>query len=199
MAERSEVVYAVDASDAIVEVNPTWTEFAAVNGGEALVPPGIIGQSLWRFVADPTTTSIYRSLFERIRGGAGDVRFSFRCDGPTVRRLLGMTIVTDRKGWLTFSVRTVRLENRNRLDLLDPTVRRTGEHLRMCAWCKRIPDASGAWMEIEKALPSLGLFEAGAMPALTHGMCEDCEQSMMEAIVDPTLAASGSVSLGAFV
>lgn len=146
MRDQSVVNYAVDASDTIVDVNPSWTEFAALNGGEALVAPGILGQSLWSFITDPTTSPIYRSLFERIRSGAGSVRFSFRCDGPTVRRLLEMTIVADRKGGLTFSVRTVRLENRDRLDLLDPTLSRTTDYVRMCAWCKRIPSATGAWM-----------------------------------------------------
>jgi hypothetical protein len=64
MSVRADVVYTLDASDAIVEVNEAWTAFAASNGGATLLSPAILGRSLWDFLADETTSLIYRRLCE---------------------------------------------------------------------------------------------------------------------------------------
>ncbi len=79
----------MSASDTIIAVNDKWTAFAAAHDGGALLPPTILGRSLWDFIADRTTILIYRRLFERIRAGAGPVRFGFRCDAPALRRCRG--------------------------------------------------------------------------------------------------------------
>jgi hypothetical protein len=196
MSVRADVVYTLDASDAIVEVNEAWTAFAASNGGATLLSPAILGRSLWDFLADETTSLIYRRLFERVRAGAGPVRFGFRCDAPAVRRLLEMTITAQPGGALTLVVRALQLEDRPVMPLLDPGVKRSEILVRMCAWCKRIPDSSGRWMEIEEALPRLEIFQQQGLPAITHGICQDCQRLMTVAIEDAERAASGAITLG---
>ncbi len=196
MSLLADVVYTLDASDAIVEVNEAWNVFAASNGGATLLPPTILGRSLWDFLADETTSLLYRRLFERVRGGAGPVRFCFRCDSPALRRLLEMTITTRPGGVLTLVVRALQLEDRPVVPLLDPGVRRSEILLRMCAWCKRIPDSGGRWMEVEEALPGLEVFQQHGLPTITHGVCQDCLRLITVAIEDPERAASGAIKLG---
>ena len=77
MLVQPDVVYVLDESDAIATVNDSWTAFARANGGEALLPPAIIGRSVWDYIADPTTRLLYRRIFERVRTGMGPVRFRF--------------------------------------------------------------------------------------------------------------------------
>ena len=197
MPEESDVAYTLDASDAIIAVNDGWTAFATANDGVPLLPPAILGRSLSDFIADRTTILLYRRLFERVRAGISPVRFTFRCDAPAVRRLLEMSIVMQPAGALQFVVRSLRVEDRPAVLLLDPAETRSDAVLRMCGWCKRIPEPSGRWMEIEAAMPLLRLFEHTALPATSHVMCEECHRVMVGAADDPMSAASGRIGVGA--
>ena len=179
MFPQPDVVYALDASDAITAVNDSWIAFARENGGEALLPPAIIGRSIWDFIADPTTRMLYRRIFERVRSGTGPVRFSFQCDAPAVRRLLEMTIARDRAGSLRLVVHTLALEPRAPELLLDGDAPRSDELVRMCAWCKRIPGPDGTWGEVDEVLPKLGLFAKSVLPRISHGICEDCDRMII--------------------
>lgn len=58
----------------------------------------------------------------------------------------------------------------------------TGPMLRVCSWCTKV-DMDGGWEELEVAVPKLHLFEAGPLPTLTHGICEECLERM-EAVVE---------------
>lgn len=190
------VVYSVDASDAIVHVNEAWRSFAAANDGSALLPPAILGRTLWEFITDDVTLQLYRRLLARVRGGSGPVQFAFRCDSPGMRRLLEMNILADIGGGVTFVVHPLVLEQRDRVELLDPHALRAGRLLRLCGWCKRIPDADGRWMEVEEALPTLEVFAGARVPAITHGICGDCEKVMMKALDSLVLGAAGPIVLG---
>ena len=170
----SDVTYSLNADDQIIAVNDAWTTFALANDGAALAAPGILGRSMWEFIADPTTVLVYERLFERVRSGVGGIRFQFRCDAPAIRRFMVMSISGGEDDRLDFVVRTLRVEPRPTLTFLDAHAKRSDVIVRMCAWCKRIPDARGDWIEIEAALPQAGFFDGAVVPLISHGMCEDC-------------------------
>ncbi len=175
------VVYDLDASDNIVSVNDAWDRFAAENESASVGARNVVGRSLWDFISDPTTREIYRRLFASARGGSAPSSFQFRCDAPSIRRLLEMEIrFTD--GVVRCTVRTVNLENREPQLLLDPAVERSEELLRMCSWCKRIPDGAGVWHEIDDAVSLAELFRYQRLPVVTHGICEECSTVMMDSI-----------------
>jgi len=56
---------------------------------------------------------------------------------------------------------------------------------------------SEKWLEIEDAISALDLFAESAMPQLSHGMCPECHDTMMSALDDADLSASGQVIVGA--
>lgn len=197
MNTHPEVVYSINADDSLVEVNEAWTEFALQNQGTALLPPAVYHRSIWDFVTERTTRHLYRELFELVRGGAPPIRFSFRCDSPTIRRELEMTLSALPSDGLEFRVRTLAVEERTGILILEPRARRSKELLRMCSWCKRIPDWSGKWVEIEEALSLLSVFECQSPPAITHTICEDCHREISRGLEDPNYAASGEIRLGA--
>ena len=103
--------------------------------------------------------------------------FPLRCDSPSVRRLLSVQVSPAVSGLVGFRVRTVSEEARPAVPLLGPGTPRARELLRVCGWCNRV-DVAGAWAEVEDAVARLGLFERPAVPAVTHGMCGDCEARM---------------------
>jgi hypothetical protein len=175
------VAYALDAADRIIFVNAAWTAFAEKNDGHELVPPAVLGRSLWDFVRDPAMRHIYGGAYARVRAGFGPVTFPFRCDSPGLRRHLEMIITARPNARLDIVVRTLRLEAREPVALLDRRAARSVNVLRMCAWCKRVRDEQGAWIEVEEALSRRALLADADSPLITHGMCQECHAQALDA------------------
>ena len=55
-------------------------------------------------------------------------------------------------------------------------------YLHTCAWCKRIKNAKGQWVSLESYLGLAGI---------THGICPDCQQSLIGLEETPTPAHAG--------
>lgn len=193
----STVVYRIDDKDRIAEVNDGWLAFAAANGGQALQPSHILGQPLWTFLADATTTQLYQAMIQRLRQGGLPIRFRFRCDASSRRRLLAMEITTVKGGGARFSVTSVMEQSRASVLLLEPEHVGKGGLLAMCGWCKQIKLPAGGWVEVEEAVRVLGLFGGAPLPDTTHGICPPCLSALVGALDDPALGASGTVTLGA--
>jgi hypothetical protein len=177
-----ELEYCVNAEDRISSVNDEWLSFAAANRGTALLPPGILGRSLWDFVGDMETRHIYAILHGRVRTRESPVRLEFRCDAPECRRLLQLDILPDREQDLLYRVRTLKQEPRSPVPLLDPEQPRQDSFVRMCGWCKRVGVAPRSWVEVEEAVAALALFDDPRPPQVTHGVCEECSDGLMDTL-----------------
>ncbi len=174
------ISYRIDRDDRIVTVNAAWDAFAAANSGEAAAGDRVVGRGLFEFIGDATTRALYRQMLARIRGGR-DMRFTFRCDSPQCRRLMAMHVRrTDDDGGVEF--RSETLEERPRPPVWVPQADGAADTnvrvpLRVCGWCNRV-DVAGEWLELEEAMPRLGVLEEAAPPDLTHGICEACFERM---------------------
>lgn len=172
------IVYRVDAEDRIVSVNGAWNGFALANGGDAIVANRIIGRNLFEYITDATTRQLYRQMLARIRNGQ-DLQYTFRCDSPDRRRLMEMEMrLVDDDGSVEF--RAMPFEEHSRAPLWAPQADGAGDEelQRACGWCNRL-EVEGAWLEIEEALPKLGVMEQRSPATLTHGMCPDCLARML--------------------
>lgn len=176
MVEYPEIVYRLTPADELAAVNDAWDRFAHANHGAHLSAEPIVGRSLWEFVSDPTVRQIYRDLLDRVRQGRV-VRYTFRCDSPDLRRLFEMHVHLDEAGAVEFRSRTIAEEAREAQRLLDADVARTEERLEMCSWCKKVR-VDGDWHEVEEAVARAQLFEAEALPQVTHGICQPCFHGM---------------------
>jgi hypothetical protein len=174
----SNIEYCVDAEDRISSVNEEWLSFAGANEGGAVFPPGILGRCLWEFMGDMETQHIYGVLHARVRALGRPVRLCFRCDGPERRRLLQLDILPQPDQELLYRVRTVKEEARPPVPLLDPGQPRDDGFVIMCGWCKRVAVSPGRWVEVEEAAAALALFDEPRPPQLTHGVCEECNESL---------------------
>ena len=181
------VRYLIDADDRISFVDDGWCRFAAANGSEELMPPTIIGQSLWDHIIDETTARLYRQIVSGVRKGDSTC-FTLRCDGPECRRLLEMTITAGPDGSVEFQTHPIQLERREPVALLARDNPRSDRLLRSCAWCNRFDVSFGSdeWVEAEEAATRLRLFENERMPQLTHGICNGCFTKMKTKV--PTAA-----------
>lgn len=179
--------YLVDATDLIIEVNDAWTGFALANEGAHLLAPAVLGRPLWDMVSDVPTRQVYEHLLRRARQGNQPVEFCFRCDGPTHRRLLRMRLTATTESGVRFETQLLKEEVRPSVALLDVRAERSGDVIRICGWCMRVPVVTGEWLELEEAVPLFQIFERSPLPRLSHCMCPDCH-SLMMGTVDGTEA-----------
>lgn len=168
------LTYCVDPTDRICAVNPTWREFAYENGGSEALADHIVGTDLWSSISDPHACEIYRQLTVRARAGRA-VRFLYRCDAPTQRRTFEMRIEASLCGGVRFTSELIHAETRPAVRLLDRTLARSDDYIRVCAWCQRVALGSDTWAEVEEAVNRLNLLDTELPPTLTHGMCPACE------------------------
>lgn len=188
-----EIVYELDASDRFTMLNPAWDGFARTNEGEAILASLVVGAELWAFISDPTSRQIYRRLHERVRSRRVGVAFNFRCDAPAWRRLLRLRLEPAARDALRYVVRTLQVQHREPVAL--PAASTAGPLLVMCSWCKRI-EAEGAMREVEEAVDILNLFEQQPVPMITHGICPQCERTMLDRLDADDWTAGGELTFG---
>jgi hypothetical protein len=172
-----DVVYHVDHNDKLVFINDEWSRFARDNEGEAFLPERVLYKPLFDFITDASTRQLYSRALTRSREGR-EMRFPFRCDSPDRRRQLEMHIKPLENHHVQFCVREIWIQERAHQGILQKDVRRSGDIILMCGWCKRI-SLGHAWEEIEKAVGPSHLFDREGFPTITHGICPDCYQTVM--------------------
>lgn len=174
------LTYQIDRVDRITSVSGRWNQFADSNDGGTRATE-VVGHSLWDFVVDETTRHVYRELIARVRGSRR-LAFSFRCDSPTLRRFMRMTLSPGANGTVTFDSQIVKTEPREAPPVTISPDMATGDLLRMCGWCKRVAVAADEWVEVEVAVERLGLMAEGPPVGVTHGMCPDCFTRVMREV-----------------
>lgn len=80
-------------------------------------------------------------------------------------------------GEVLFVTDTLSIEKRPRVALLDVNVPRSNDLIRVCGWCKKVHDGD-CWTEVEEALGRLRLLEYSPLPLMTHGICENCFETV---------------------
>lgn len=178
MNPEAGVRYRINQHDQITFVDDAWEQFAQANEAADLTGGHVLGRALWEFICDSATRQVYAQVLERVRRGRL-TRFTLRCDAPTCRRLLEMTVRADGPNAVKFTTRTILFETHARLPLVDRNTPRSVDLLRTCGWCNRVEDGHGGWAHVEDAVARLRLFEAERMPRLSHGICGGCLQKMM--------------------
>jgi hypothetical protein len=196
VADGPVIQYRVDAADRFIAVNPAWVAEAEADGRRELLPPGILGRSLWDAIGDPTAQHLYAALLERVRAGAGPVSLVFRCDTPAQRRLLRLRIAPSARHGIDFEARFLAVKDRAPVALLDRAAPRSGALIRICAWCKRVPLPDGPWVEVEEAMDRLDLLDAPPLPRLTHGICPACQAALDAAPEHPPSPEPSDLVLG---
>ncbi|HEY6551078.1 MAG TPA: hypothetical protein VIY71_07770 [Solirubrobacterales bacterium] len=172
--------YAIDEHDHLIRVDEGYYSFAAENGWDEATTS--LGRSLWDYVAGHEMVKLQRLLVRRIRDEVGDVELPFRCDGPDMRREMNIRIVARPGGRVVLFSARMRSEEERDLPqlLLDPATPRSDEVLEMCGWCDRF-EVDGEWVEVEEAARRLELFNRAELPALSHGICPDCNGMLLAA------------------
>ena len=170
-----EIIYRIDETNCITYLSPGWFNFAAKNGAADLKADQIIGRPLLSFISGNSTRQLFSLILDHVRRSHWSLEFPFRCDSPTLRRFMEITITPLDQFHLEFRCCTIKEELRSRAPLFEKEEPPTEPLLRMCSWCKKVAIPSGKWVEVEEAVRELHLFEHQPFPQVTHGICMNCE------------------------
>jgi hypothetical protein len=164
----------LDAADTITAVDDAWLEFARANHAPELTRQSILGRSLYAFVSGPEMAELTGLLTSAARQRGTAVSVPFRCDAPSERRFMTMTLQAEAGGGLHLEYRLDRAEPRPEVALLDVQAPRSEALLVVCSWCRRVRQED-AWRDLERAIEDGNLFgRAERMPRVWHRVCEDC-------------------------
>jgi hypothetical protein len=184
-----DVVYHVDPEGRITFVNDRWDAFARANGGAAVLGAAVIGRRAANFIAGNETRHLFEVIIRHAIKSGRTVTVPYRCDGPAVRRRMQLTVTAEAPGDVVFRSRMLAEEPRRPIAWLES---RTGHEgaplLRLCSWCNR-GEIGGHWAEIEEVIAAYGLFDAERVPDITHGLCVDCERTVLFEWLDGESAA----------
>lgn len=166
-------VYEIDTSDKIVFCNGGWDAFALENGGEELRFESVKDRSLWEFVTDPSTADLYKRMIAHARKG-NPIKFTFRCDSPTLFRLLEMKISLTKTNRVRFSTIPKHTKPKSGDNLLEAVPGKSSDPIVVCSWCGRLNIYRKTWQEIDVAVAKVKLFEQAELPPVSHGICDEC-------------------------
>ena len=169
--------YQLDSDDRIRQVGGDWNDFARRNGAPELNADAVVGRPLWEFIAGPETRHLYQVLLRMTREQQRAVNVPFRCDSPTCRRDMELSIAPAEDGAIELSATLTAERDRPYVALLDPNVARSDALILMCSWCKRILAPENEWLEIDQAIDRFGLLAAAEPPSISHSICPACESS----------------------
>lgn len=181
----SVVRYRLDELDRIRWVSESWTAFARANGAPELAEPGILGRSLWTFVAGIETRHLYELIFEAVRRDERTVVVPFRCDAPELRRFMELEVRACPHAELELTASLLREEARSPEALLDARAPRGSEVVAICSVCKRLHVEGDRWLAVEQAVAALDLFGRVELPHLSHGLCPDCDRRVRRLVTGP--------------
>lgn len=178
------IIYRIDAKDRICGCNDAWISFAQDNEGEESLPEQVVGRLLWEVVTDPTLQELYQRMVAKARTGQ-PVQFRYRCDAPNERRVFHMTLRGEPGGVVEFRSELKSYEERPSVEWLKPHAATGKELVRLCSWCARVFVEGLGWVSIERAIERHGSLQGQGSPKLTHGMCEDCRDEMLQLLANP--------------
>lgn len=168
--------YEIDSEDRIIAASSSWDEFARNNQGEHLILANVRGTKIWDHIADAQTADLYRKIFSRARSGK-PVSFFLRCDSPTVRRLLSVTVErNDRGDRLAISTLLFRADIREEFDLragLDDVL---SLQVPACSWCEKVKMPEVEWQEVEGAAAWLNEHQLPRKCQMSYTICPNCRQ-----------------------
>ena len=171
--------YTISAADTIVAVSGHWDEFALQNEGENIVASQVIGKKLEQFIHGDETLMFVRAMIMSARVLQRPVLRPYRCDSPSLKRFMEMTVQPLAQGAVEVSHRALRSEP------ITPPVRIVAAPVgagmaftKRCSVCNRVK-AQNVWSEFDAAVQAQRSLLQDAMPLrVIYGVCPDCQSSL---------------------
>ena len=170
--------YTIDTQNTIIAVGGAWDDFARNNDGEKIVSTQIIGKKLNQFIHGDETRMFVLTMIMSARILNRPVNRPYRCDSPTLKRFMSMTVQPLGAGAVEVSHQELRSEPITHTVHMVAAPAGSGTHYaKRCSMCNRIK-LEGVWSEVDDAVNAKRLVPTAA-PAVKviYGVCPDCASS----------------------
>jgi hypothetical protein len=141
--------YWLDADDRIIHVSRSWDPFARENGGDQALAAQVVGRSIHEFVADDPTRMWIQAVLSLARTRGTAVERPYRCDSPTERRFMSMTVIPEQGGKLRVDHVLLATEPRIRPVTIRPAAAAVPDLAMRCSICGRVK-TDGEWREADE-------------------------------------------------
>ena len=173
MSDTNTLFYRVDEDDVIVDIGGQWDDFARGNDGAQILKASVLGTKLYQHIKGETCRTFVWTMLDAVRKLEKPVVRSYRCDSPTCKRFMTMSV---------FPEPDSRLLLQHRLDSIQPFERplkfacapRTAHtKVTRCSMCNRL-QIDGAWGEPELMLAKAAKKVTDATLVI-YSVCMDCK------------------------
>ncbi len=173
--------YVLDQDNIILAIGGAWDGFAAGNNGNHLTADRVIGQPLLNFISGKVTKQLWLDIFGKVRIANASANIDFRCDAPTEKRFMRMTVKPEAHGQLRITCQLLRQEPIARPVLITCAKERSKQTLVRCSLCNRI-NHQNIWQEAGQLASAQGRGHW----LVVYGICPACQETLaneMEALV----------------
>ena len=135
----------------------------------------IVGRNLFRFIDGMEVRQLYQALSKKVLRTGAPITFSYRCDGPGVRREMSMRLSLDDEMLRYESALLREIPRERALPIAAPV---SEVFVAICSFCQdyRFPASSSLWKELDRLLLERDLPDQFRF---THSVCEKCYQSFV--------------------
>lgn len=183
------IAYAVDLKNRIIGVGQKgWDRFARSNGAPELASGKVLGQDLLQIMKGDEVRDVYLHHTKNVLTSEEAVAFSTRCDSPSVKRELRLSLSPLKSRGtirgLLFQALVVDEQVRPPIDIFDfGAAERLVAEVRnvpivtLCSFCQRVkadrcPD-SEPWLDAAEYYHRGGTSKV----RISHGLCPDCSKA----------------------
>ena len=184
----------VTSSEGVIQAygRANWDKFALRNDAPELTQPDTLcGRSLFEFITGSQARAAHEVAAEAVRSGRRDlVTYTYRCDAPTLRREMRMTLTPlteeGRLVGLLYQSVILRETPHGPFPLRERRVEPLAASalvVRICTYCRSVrypPEADeDSWITPER------YYEVGGSEEvrISHGICPDCWTTIAEPLL----------------
>lgn len=170
--------YRLNAKDHFVWFSPEWNLEFRDTICESYDADDYLGRSFYELLFGAEIQLLYRSVFHSVRRSEGQtLSLSLRCDRFPLKILMRQDLSAYDDGSIDVQLSYTTLEI---VSMPQPALSLNQDQpLKMCSWCQAIFDSVRVtWLPLEKALGYIPLLHDLELPAITHGCCPVCYQTL---------------------
>ena len=175
------ISYWVNSQDIICKVDEHWDSTLEDSKARRVKSGVIIGKSIFDFICDDVTRMYLRTMLQSVRLIPRVLQRPYRCDSPTEKRFMEMTLELESNSWVRISHKLLRTEpiatpilfkSVTTANKIEQSSSYAAYHVR-CSICNRVRLTSGKdWRDVDK-LPPEDITGIESLRVI-YGVCSDC-------------------------
>lgn len=169
------VSYWLNSDNRIVRVSKLWNQFALANeGSKELLSPEIQGCSVFEFISGDQTRMYLETLLQHARFLNNAIGRPYRCDSPTLKRYMFMSIRPATKSLVQLDHVLLKTEPQHQQILYRQAPTPESGVVPRCSVCTRLL-IKGNWLFPDDAA-ILGLLSQEKPLPVTYRICPSCKR-----------------------